>query len=97
MRQGDVVHMPYENNYFDAITAVQTHYHWPDLEQAVKEIFRVLKHGGQFLIVSELYKIKYHMKDYTSIPEMEELFKKVQFRYFEATDQHKWTFMKGGK
>lgn len=97
VRQGDVINMPYESNYFDAITAVQTHYHWPDLECALKEIYRVLKPEGQFIIISELYKIQYHMEKFTTIPEMEELFKNLRFRQIEVIDQGKWIFLKGGK
>src|SRR5215469_3877801 len=41
---------------FDVVTAVETHYYWPDLSGDVQEIRRVLKPGGSLLIVAESYR-----------------------------------------
>jgi len=41
---------------FDAVTAVETHYYWPDLASDIKEVLRVLKPGGTLSIVAEACK-----------------------------------------
>ena len=40
-------------NQFDLVTAFETVYFWPDLLQSFREIHRVLKPGGMFLICNE--------------------------------------------
>jgi len=40
---------------FDLITAVETHFWWPDLPGDMREVFRVLKPGGTLVIVAEIY------------------------------------------
>jgi ubiquinone/menaquinone biosynthesis C-methylase UbiE len=40
--QGDVSALPFNDGLFGTITAIQTHYFWPDLEQNISEVFRVL-------------------------------------------------------
>lgn len=50
---GNVSNLPFEDNTFDIITAFETVYFWPDLEENFKEVKRVLKPGGIFLIVME--------------------------------------------
>lgn len=52
IRQGDAGDLPYGDGTFDLATAFETVYFWPDLRRAFSEMFRVLKPGGQFLIVS---------------------------------------------
>jgi SAM-dependent methyltransferase len=45
---------------FDLVTAVETHYYWPDLARDVREVMRVLKPGGQFAIIAETYRGRRH-------------------------------------
>ncbi len=40
---------------FDLITAVETHFFWPNLPGDVREVVRVLKPGGTFAIIAEIY------------------------------------------
>ncbi len=40
-------------DWFDAVTAFETVYFWPDLPQCFREVYRVLKPGGTFLICNE--------------------------------------------
>lgn len=61
IHQASVSSIPYHTNFFDLITAFQTHYFWPDVEHDLKEVFRVLKPNGSFLLVAETFKIQYHM------------------------------------
>lgn len=51
--QGDVSALPFDENSFDLVTAFETVYFWPDLEMCFKQVFRVLKPGGIFLIMNE--------------------------------------------
>lgn len=50
---GDVDNLPYDTDIFDAVTAFETVYFWPDLTKAFAEIRRVLMPGGCFLLVCE--------------------------------------------
>lgn len=56
IRQGSVSQLPYPNGMFDLVTAVETHYYWPDLPADLREILRVLKPGGVLVIIAEVYK-----------------------------------------
>ena len=51
--EGSAELLPFGANHFDVITAFETIYFWPDLPNTLKEIKRVLKPGGTFLIVNE--------------------------------------------
>lgn len=46
--------IPYPDNSFDVVTAVETHYFWPDLDVCLREIKRVLRPGGTLMIAAEL-------------------------------------------
>ena len=48
-----VAELPFESEQFDAVTAFETIYFWPDLPQCFREVYRVLKPGGTFLICNE--------------------------------------------
>lgn len=52
--QGDVGALPYEDGTYDAVTAFETVYFWPNLSRAFLEILRVLKPGGRFLLACEM-------------------------------------------
>ncbi|MFJ7737399.1 class I SAM-dependent methyltransferase [Lysinibacillus sp. NPDC097287] len=80
VRKASVSSIPYPDQFFDKITAFQTHYFWPNLASDVKEVFRVLKQGGQFIIISEIYKINYHMKSYKTKIEIQQLFENIGFQ-----------------
>ena len=51
---GDVRSLPFENESIDIITAFETIYFWDDIEECFKEIYSLLKNGGQFLICNEV-------------------------------------------
>jgi ubiquinone/menaquinone biosynthesis C-methylase UbiE len=50
---GSVAALPYPDQRFDVVTAVETHYYWPDLEANLREIRRVLKPGGALALIAE--------------------------------------------
>ena len=51
---GSVSKLPFEEELFDGVTAFETVYFWPDIENDFAEVYRVLKPGGTFLICNEL-------------------------------------------
>lgn len=51
---GDVKSLPLEDESIDIVTAFETIYFWNDIEECFREIYRVLKNGGQFLICNEV-------------------------------------------
>lgn len=56
VRQASVSRLPFTDGSFDLITAIETHYYWPDLPHDLQEILRVLKPGGRVIIIAEAYK-----------------------------------------
>jgi ubiquinone/menaquinone biosynthesis C-methylase UbiE len=56
IEQGSVVALPFPDRSFDIVTAVETHYYWPDLPANVREVLRVLKPGGTFVLIAETYR-----------------------------------------
>jgi SAM-dependent methyltransferase len=47
--------MPFEGSFFNLVTAVETIYFWPVILENFKKVNRVLKPGGGFLIINEMY------------------------------------------
>ena len=50
---GNVADMIFASSWFDAVTAFETVYFWPDLSASFREVYRVLKPSGTFLICNE--------------------------------------------
>jgi ubiquinone/menaquinone biosynthesis C-methylase UbiE len=53
---GSVSQLPFPNNMFDVVTAVETHFWWPNLPGDMREVLRVLKPGGTLIFIAEIYK-----------------------------------------
>ena len=51
--QGDVMKLPFRGETFDVITAFETIYFWPDISEAFKKVYKILKIGGTFMICNE--------------------------------------------
>ena len=54
--QSSVSRLPFGDRMFDLVTAVETHFYWPDLANDLREIRRVLKPGGTVALIVEAYK-----------------------------------------
>jgi len=55
IREGSVSQLPFASDMFDVVTAVETHFWWPDLENDMREVLRVTKPGGRLIIIAEIY------------------------------------------
>lgn len=86
IKQSSVSSMPFSDDFFHCITAIRTHYFWPNLRQDIQEVFRMLKKNGKLLILSELYKINYHMGQYNTDDSIMEMLKEIGF---ESVEIHK--------
>jgi SAM-dependent methyltransferase len=56
IERASVSQLPFADNFFDFVTAVETQYYWPDLVNDMREVQRVLKPGGRLMVVAESYK-----------------------------------------
>lgn len=56
IRHASVSQLPFPDGTFDLVTAVETHFWWPDLPGDTREIFRVVKPGGKVILIAEIYK-----------------------------------------
>jgi len=56
VREGSVSQLRFADGTFDLVTAVETHFWWPDLPTDMCEILRVLKPGGTLVVIAEIYK-----------------------------------------
>lgn len=53
--RGDVAALPFADQSFDRIVTVESFYFWPDPARNLKEVYRVLRRGGHFALISEIY------------------------------------------
>jgi ubiquinone/menaquinone biosynthesis C-methylase UbiE len=53
VKEGNVASLPYGDEEFDLVTAFETVYFWPTIEDSFRQVLRVLKPGGRFVIVNE--------------------------------------------
>lgn len=51
--QGNVAEMPFHDSSFDCVSAFETIYFWPGLNKCFKEVNRVIKTNGIFMICNE--------------------------------------------
>jgi len=89
---GSVSRLPFADRMFDLVTAVETHYFWPDLNADVREILRVLKTGGTFILIAEAYKGgKYDER----LKKLDKLRGELKFAHL-SIDEHRDLFSKAG-
>lgn len=62
IKEASVSALPFADNTFDLVTAVETHFWWPDLSGGMREAHRVLKSGGRMAVIAEFYNGGKHAK-----------------------------------
>ena len=53
IQEGSATALPYTDGEFDLVTAFETVYFWPHIEECIRGVRRILKENGRFLIVNE--------------------------------------------
>jgi ubiquinone/menaquinone biosynthesis C-methylase UbiE len=48
--RADVSKMPIDDGTYDLVSAFETIYFWPDIQKSFKEVLRIIKTDGQFMI-----------------------------------------------
>ncbi len=108
--EASVEKLPFDNDSFDKIITVESFYFWPDPQENLKEVYRVLREGGKFLIVSEIYGDadldendlegirKYELFNPT-LAQFRELLEKAGFKNVavHTKDGEKWVCAEGNK
>jgi ubiquinone/menaquinone biosynthesis C-methylase UbiE len=100
IKQASVSQLPFADNKFDLVTAVETQYYWPDLPNDMQEILRVLKPGGILMIVAESYKnganhkflapiMKLLGSTSLGVEDQRELFSKAGYTEVQIFEEHK--------
>lgn len=89
IRQASVSGLPFSDDLFDLVTAVETHYFWPDLPADMREVLRVLKPGGTLIIIAEAYKGGEHDKRLQKVAELTRM-------VFLTADEHREHFSNAG-
>ena len=90
LKIGNVENMPYQNNYFDRIFAIQTHIFWKDIKKSFQEVYRVMSSNSTLIIASEKEKIHYHMTDYRTTHEFSQLLTSIGFSKIEEKQNRNW-------
>lgn len=108
--EGSVEALPFADDAFDKITTVESFYFWPNPPENPKEVRRVLKKGGTFLLIAEIYdhpglseEVQENIKNYRLYNPTPETFETI-FRAagFSAVtvhieDEHGWICVEGVK
>jgi ubiquinone/menaquinone biosynthesis C-methylase UbiE len=89
IEQADVSDLPYEDDTFDVITAIETYFFWPDPETDFVEVRRTLKPGGEFMVLSATYKNeKFHERNMRWVPKLN--------MHYHTPDQFRQLFVNAG-
>lgn len=47
---GSAYKLPFDDNSFDVVTCIQSFNHYPYQDEAMKEVYRILKKGGIYIL-----------------------------------------------
>lgn len=53
--EASVDNIPFDDNTFDKVITVESFYFWPNPQENLKEVLRVLNRGGCFLLIADIY------------------------------------------
>lgn len=54
LQESSVSNLDYLDEQFDSVYSIESLYFWPNQQEDLKEVFRVLKSGGQFMTALEM-------------------------------------------
>lgn len=91
IREASVSQLPFSADMFNTVTAVETHFWWPDLPAGMREILRVLKPGGTLIIIAEVYK-----GANTATAKLAEKYLPLSGMALLSVDEHRELFMNAG-
>jgi ubiquinone/menaquinone biosynthesis C-methylase UbiE len=91
--------LPFSDDTVDLVTAVETHYFWPDLVSDMQEILRVLQPGGKLMVIGEAYKggkyddrnhkwVEWGNMAYHSVNELGELFSAAGYSDVQVFEEY---------
>ncbi len=106
IQQSTVSCLPFSDNMFDLVTAVNTHNYWPDLVSDMQEIYRVLKPGGKLIIIGSVYEGgKYDERNqkyvglieiaFPSVKELREIFLRADYSEVQMFEKYNQGWMCG--
>lgn len=82
--EGSVGQLPFSNATFDVVTAVETHFWWPDLPHDMREVSRVMKPGGTLIVIAEVY-----ANSNSRTAQLAEKYSKVSGMKMLSVDEHR--------
>lgn len=91
IQEASVSQLPFSDNTFDVVTAVETHFWWPDLPAGMHEILRVLKPGGTLIVIAEVYK-----GANTTVAKLSEKYAPISGMKVLSVDEHRELFTATG-
>src|SRR5262249_30015046 len=91
VRHGSVSQLPFADGMFDLVTAVETHFWWPNLPGDTREILRVMKPGGSLIVIAEVYK-----GATTAVSRLAEKYASRTGQTMLSVDQHRELFTTAG-
>jgi len=93
IKRASVSSLPYPDNFFDVITAIESYFFWPNLESDMKEVLRVLKSKGRLLLVSEVARTPRNEK---TIDRYARLADTSDFMHYQTKDELNQLLVKTG-
>ena len=91
VNRGSVSRLSFQEDTFDLVTAVETHFWWPNLPTDMREVFRVLKTGGKLIVIAQVYK-----GAKTTVAKLAEKYASQAGMKMLDVDQHRELFAQAG-